>query len=238
MTPLARLLAALDHTRLGSGDTDEDIRHVCADAAAGGARPAAVCVHPQFAGVARSALDVGGAPEIAVAAVANFPDGGSDAARPLAEIALALAAGAVEIDLVFPWRAWLAGDRRTAAGLLAACRAASDGRTLKVILETGALGEPRVIRELAAFALDQGADFIKTSTGKTATGATPAAARAILEIVRDRGAGGLKVSGGIRTVADAASYLDLADAILGAGWARPPTFRIGASSLLTALRAE
>jgi len=234
----ARLLAALDHTRLGTDDTDEDIRHFCVDVAAGTARPVAVCVHPQFAGAARSTLDAGRAPEIAVAVVANFPEGAGDASRPAAEIGAALAAGAAEFDVVFPWRAWLAGDREVAARLLAACREASAGCLLKVILETGELGEPRVIRELVSFALDAGADFIKTSTGRTAVGATPAAACAILETIRDRGRGGLKVSGGIRTVADAVAYLDLADAMLGAGWARPATFRIGASSLLAALRAE
>ena len=238
MNPTARLLAALDHTRLGTDDRPEDIRLLCAEAAAGLARPTAVCVHPQFAGVARSTLDAGHAPEIAVAAVANFPDGGIDVARPVAEIHAALAAGAAEIDLVFPWRAWLAGDRDAAAKLLVACRDASAGRILKVILETGELGEARVIRELASFALEAGADFIKTSTGRTAAGATPAAARTILETLRDRGRGGFKASGGIRTIADAAAYLDLADAILGASWARPATFRIGASSLLAALRAE
>ena len=234
----ARLLAALDHTRLGTDDTDEDIRNFCADAAAGAAHPVAVCVHPQFAGVARRALDAGGAPEIAVAVVANFPEGGTSAARPLAEIRAAAAAGATEFDLVFPWRAWLAGDRDAGQRLLAACREASAGQVLKVILETGEQGEPRLIRELASLALDAGADFIKTSTGRMAVGATPAAARAILEIVRDRGHGGLKASGGIRTVADAASYLVLADAILGADWARPSTFRVGSSSLLRALREE
>ena len=238
MNPKARLLAALDHTRLGTSDEPDDIRRFCAEAAAGRARPAAVCVHPQFAGVARSALDASGAPGIAVAVVANFPEGGTDAARPLGEIHTAQAAGAAEFDLVFPWRAWLDGDRDAAFRLLAACRAASAGCVLKVILETGELGEPRLICEAASLALDAGADFMKTSTGRTAVGATPAAARAILETIRVRGHGGLKVSGGIRTVADAAVYLDLADAILGAGWARPATFRIGASSLLAALRAE
>ena len=238
MNAKARLLAALDHTRLGTEDTPEDIRLVCAEAAAGPLRPAAVCVHPQFAGLARSALDAGGAPEIAVAVVANFPEGAGDAARPVAEIRAARDAGAAEFDVVFPWRAWLAGDREVAARLLAACREASAGRLLKVILETGELKEPRVIQELASFALDAGADFIKTSTGRTAAGATPAAARAILEVLRDRGRGGFKASGGIRTIADAAVYLDLADALLGAGWGGPRTFRIGASSLLAALRAE
>ena len=237
MNRKARLLAALDHTRLGTNDTPEDIRRLCAEAAFG-RRPAAVCVHPQFAGDARQALDAGGAPEIAVAVVANFPEGGSDAARPLAEIRAALAAGAGEFDLVFPWRAWLVGERAAARGVLAACREASAGRILKVILETGELGEPPTIRELAEFVLDAGADFIKTSTGRTAVGATPAAARAILETIRDLGRGGLKAAGGIRTVADAAAYLDLANAVLGAGWALPSTFRIGASSLLAALREE
>jgi deoxyribose-phosphate aldolase len=238
MNPKARLLAALDHTRLGTDDTDEDIRHFCVDAAAGTARPAAVCVHPQFAGVARRTLDADGAPEIAVAVVTNFPKGGSAAAQPIVEICRAGVAGAAEFDLVFPWRAWLAGNRAAVESLLAACRAASARRCLKVILETGELGEPRLISEAASLALDAGADFIKTSTGRTAVGATPEAARAILETIRDRGHGGFKASGGIRTVADAASYLDLADTILGAGWARPATFRIGASSLLAALRAE
>jgi len=238
MNVQARLLAALDHTRLGTEDSDEDIRRHCAEAAAGHARPAAVCVHPQFAGVARRALDADDAREIAVAAVANFPDGGSDPARPLAEIASALAAGAAEIDLVFPWRAWLAGDRDSAGRLLAACRKASAGRTLKVILECGELGDAGVVRELARAALGAGADFIKTSTGRTPVGATPAAARAMLEGIREHGRGGFKAAGGIRTVADATAYLELADAILGEGWARPATFRIGASSLLRALRAE
>jgi deoxyribose-phosphate aldolase len=120
--------------------------------------------------------------------------------------------------------------------MLAQCRAACTGRILKVILETGELGDPCLIRELAALALDAGADFIKTSTGTTATGATPEAARAILECLRERGRGGFKASGGIRSIAEATRYLELADDILGESWARPTTFRIGASSLLGELR--
>ena len=232
----ARLLAALDHTRLAD-DSPEDIQRFCAEAAAGAMRPASVCVHPRFAGIARSTLDRGDASEIAVAAVANFPEGGADPARPLAEIRTALAAGAAEIDLVFPWRAWLAGERDVASNLLSSCRAASAGRILKVILETGEL-TGLAIRELASYSLNAGADFIKTSTGRTAAGASPAAARAILETIRGHGRGGIKVSGGIRTIRDAQGYLDLADAVMGAGWVRPATFRVGASSLLTALRAE
>jgi deoxyribose-phosphate aldolase len=238
MSELARLLAALDHTSLGLQDTPEAIRRFCADAALGALRPAAVCVYPGHVATARAALDAAGAEEIAVAAVANFPDGGNHPARALHEIRFALAAGASEIDLVFPWRAHLAGDRDAGARMIGQCREACAGKRLKVILETGELGELRLIRELSAIALDAGADFIKTSTGMTATGATPEAARAILEYLRARGRGGFKASGGIRTVETAKRYLELADDILGEGWARPATFRIGASSLLGQLRVS
>jgi deoxyribose-phosphate aldolase len=237
MNTAARLLAALDHTRLEAEDTVATISNWCADAAAG-ARPVAVCVYPEHAATARAALDAAGAEEIAVAAVANFPDGGNDPASALREIRLALTAGACEIDLVFPWRAHLAGDRDAGARMVGRCREACPGKLMKVILETGELGDLRLIRELSAIALDAGADFIKTSTGRTATGATPEAARAILKCLRERGRGGFKASGGIRSVVEARRYLELADDILGEGWATPATFRIGASSLLGQLRVS
>jgi deoxyribose-phosphate aldolase len=236
MNTAARLLAALDHTGLNADDTPESIRRLCIDAARGPGRPAAVCVYPVHAVTARAALDGAGAPEIAVAAVANFPDGGEDPARAVADIQQALAASATEIDLVFPWRAYIAGNCAAGVRMLARCREATAGKLLKVIIETGELHDPHRIRELSALALDAGADFIKTSTGKTATGATPESARTILEYIRERGRGGLKVSGGIRSVVDATRYLDQADEILGDAWATPVTFRIGASSLLGSLR--
>ncbi|MDP9198934.1 MAG: deoxyribose-phosphate aldolase, partial [Pseudomonadota bacterium] len=142
MNQAARLLAALDHTRLGAEDAAATIGDWCADAAAG-ARPVAVCVHPAHAAAARAALDAAGAGEIGVAAVANFPDGGPDVRRALQDIGVAVAAGASEIDLVFPWRAGLAGDRSTGAQMLERCREACSGRTLKIILETGELGDLR-----------------------------------------------------------------------------------------------
>ncbi len=234
----ARLLAALDYTRLDPHDTPETIRELCADVAAGPDRPAAVCVYPAHAATARTALDAAGAGEVAVAAVANFPDGGDDAARALQEVRFALDAGAAEIDLVFPWRAHLAGDRIVGPRLVAQCRAACGSKLLKVILETGELGDAGLIRGMSEIALNAGADFIKTSTGRTTTGATPEAARAILEYLRKRGGGGFKAAGGIRTFEVAKHYLELADGILGDDWATPATFRIGASSLLAELRVS
>jgi deoxyribose-phosphate aldolase len=237
MNAAARLLAALDHTRLEAEDTAATISDWCA-AAAAGARPVTVCVYPAHAEAARTALDAAGAGEIAVAAVANFPDGGADPGRALHDIRIALASGASEIDLVYPWRAHRAGDAGAGMRMLGRCREACSGKLMKVILETGELGDLRLIRELSALALDAGADFIKTSTGTTATGATPEAARAILECLRERGRGGFKASGGIRSVVEARRYLELADGILGEGWATPATFRIGASSLLGELRVS
>jgi deoxyribose-phosphate aldolase len=112
------------------------------------------------------------------------------------------------------------------------------GRILKVILETGELTEPALVETASRVAIEAGADFIKTSTGKTAVSATPEAAAIMLEAIRASGRPvGLKPSGGIRTLSDAALYLGLADRIMGAEWATPRTFRIGASSVYDALIA-
>ena len=98
--------------------------------------------------------------------------------------------------------------------------------------------DERLIRRASEIAIAEGADFIKTSTGKVTVNATPEAARTMLSVIADRRAPvGLKPSGGIRTVADAALYLGLADEIMGPEWATPETFRFGASSLLDAILA-
>jgi deoxyribose-phosphate aldolase len=107
---------------------------------------------------------------------------------------------------------------------------------LKVILETGELGDAATIRAAADLALAAGADFVKTSTGKVKINATPEAAAELLAAIRACGRpAGFKAAGGIRTIADAAAYLALADAIMGPAWAAPATFRFGASGLLDAL---
>ena len=231
-----RAIPLLDLTSLGDDDTPETIERLCGAAEGPGGPPAAVCVYPEHIGTARRALDARGLARVTVATVTNFPDGGADVERARRETRRAVAAGADEVDVVLPWRAWLAGDESTGRRLLAACRAASAGRILKVILETGELRDAEVIRAASLAALDAGADFIKTSTGKVAVNATPEAARVMLEAIRERGRGGFKAAGGVRVVADAAAYLALADEILGAGWADPAHFRIGASALLGELR--
>lgn len=233
-----RALAALDLTSLGEDDTPERIEALCASAVGAGGAPAAVCVYPEHVATARRALAASGLDAVRVATVVNFPDGSADPGRVARETRRAVAAGADEIDVVLPWRAFSAGDRDAARRVLDACREACGGRVLKVILETGELRGPGPIRAASELALAAGADFLKTSTGKASAGATPEAARVMLEAIRDHGGrAGFKVAGGVRTVADAAGYLRLADEIAGPGFSTPDHFRIGASSLLGDIRA-
>ena len=233
-----RALAALDLTSLDENDTPARIDALCAAAALPQGAPAALCVYPEFILAVRIGLERRGLGAVRIATVVNFPDGSSDVARAERETRRALGAGADEIDLVLPYAALLAGDTATGARMVAACKAACGERVLKVILETGVLGEPEPIRRASLLAIDAGADFIKTSTGKVAVNATPAAAEVMLEAIHERGGRvGFKAAGGIRTVADAGVYFALADGLLGADWATPARFRLGASALLGDIRA-
>lgn len=231
---LRRLLALLDLTRLEDDTDDAPVRALCAKALVSPVPPAAVCVYPQFIETARAVLG----DAVKVATVANFPDGAADARIAALECEQALEAGADEIDVVFPWRALLAGDEGAGADLVAACRDAAGRHTLKVILESGMLADPHRIRRASEICVRAGVDFLKTSTGKAAVGATPEAARVILQTIRATGRPvGFKVSGGVRAVADALGYVELAEEIFGAEWIRPERFRIGASGLMDALLA-
>ncbi len=176
---------------------------------------------------------------VRVACVTNFPAGAPDVAAAAGETRDAVARGAHEVDVVLPYTAWLAGDRGRAVDLVAACHeACGDAVRLKVILETGRLATPENIAAAAADVIAGGADFIKTSTGKIDISATLEAAAAMLRTIRsaDRPVG-LKVAGGIRAVADAGAYMAQADAMMGADWLSPATFRIGASGLLNDIAA-
>lgn len=227
-------LAALDLTDLSDAADEAGLDRLCARAVTPHGRVAAVCVWPRFVARARARLAGTG---VKVATVANFPEGGEDVAAVRAEIAASLAAGADEIDVVIPWRALQAGREAPVAALLAQARAAAGERTLKTILESGELAEPALIARASALALGAGADFLKTSTGKTRVSATPAAAAIMLRaIAAGGGRAGFKASGGVRTLDDAIVYLDLADRLIGTR--APDRFRIGASGLLDALRAE
>lgn len=227
----ARALRLLDLTNLNDDCRDEDVEDLCRRASNAAGNVAAVCVWPRFVALCHDRLTGFG---VAVAAVANFPDGSSDIGRAVAETRQIVSAGGDEVDVVLPYKAWLAGNRETAKALVSTCKAAcGDNAHLKVILETGRLKSAENIAEASRDAIAAGADFIKTSTGKVEISATPEAAEVMLGVIRETGGKiGFKAAGGIRDLDEAARYLEIADRIMGPDWVRARIFRFGASSLL------
>jgi deoxyribose-phosphate aldolase len=229
----ARLaIRLLDLTNLDERCTVADVDVLCQRAVAAGT--AAVCVWPDFVRQSTEALADA---EIAVATVVNFPTGDErpHAVRVVTE--RALDDGADDVDVVLPYRAFHAGDLTWCHDLLGEVRAATAGRAhMKVIIETGELPGHHQMTAAARFAIDNGADFVKTSTGKTPVSATPDAVDALLSAIHgsDRLVG-LKPSGGISTAEGADAYLTQAETVMGSEYLAPSTFRFGASSLLDAL---
>lgn len=240
LKPVARqALALMDLTSLNDDDDSARIQALCRRADTPAGRPAALCLYPAFIEDAQRELDaLGLTRHVRIATVTNFPEGAPNAERAARETRLAVAAGADEVDVVFPYRALLDGAPDVGRLLVEACREACGGATLKVILESGELKDPALIRQAADIAIAAGADFIKTSTGKVAVNATLESAEIMLETIRDSGRDvGFKAAGGIRTTEDAKAYLDLAARIMGEAWISPAHFRFGASGLLDALLA-
>jgi len=193
---------------------------------------AAICVLPQHVQEARSTYT--GA--IACAA-GGFPNGDGPLHERIAEVKQAIEDGADEIDIVIDFGALMDGERDKVATDLAQMRQACGDKILKVILETPEMDLSYV--ELGAkLALEFGADFIKTCTGRRG-GCTPLVARILAELLaawsHENGgkARGLKLSGGIREPGQAEGYLDIVRTALGDGFVHPATFRFGTSSILS-----
>jgi deoxyribose-phosphate aldolase len=229
-----RAIGLIDLTDLSDNCRPSDIERLCRRSLDLPVHVAALCIWPPFVTQARAFLT---GSDISLATVVNFPHGGENIAATCKETETALTNGADEIDLVFPWRAFLAGQETVAHDMISAvARLLPAQARLKVILESGEMGSGPSLRRASVLAIDAGADFLKTSTGKTKISATPEAARIMLEAIAVSGKPiGFKASGGLRTIEQARLYLDLADAIMGPGWARKETFRFGASSLLDPL---
>lgn len=239
MTPLEqaaqRALSLMDLTSLNDDDTDQIIEQLCHQANTNVGHPAAVCVYLRFIDVARRTLISLGLTEMKVATVTNFPEGSSDIERAVRETRDAVAQGAHEVDVVFPYQALAAGDAEVGAELVKQCKQACGNHVLlKVIIESGELKTPELIRQASEISIDAGADFIKTSTGKVPVNATLEAADIMLNAIKSSGKHhvGFKAAGGVRTTQDAADYLALADQIMGSAWVTADHFRFGASSLL------
>ncbi|MFT7432349.1 MAG: deoxyribose-phosphate aldolase [Colwellia sp.] len=232
-----RTLSLIDLTSLTDSETEEEIITLCRQANSIGGVTAAICIFPRFVPLAKKTLKAQQTPQIKIATVTNFPHGNDDIDIALAETQAAVAYGADEVDLVFPYRALMAGNEAIGFDMVKVCKkACGEFAKLKVIIETGELKSPALIEQASEIAINAGADFIKTSTGKVAVNATPEAAQIMLEVIKNKNTNvGFKPAGGVKNVEDAAVYLTLADSILGSEWADNNHFRFGASSLLNSL---
>ncbi|KAI9006370.1 deoxyribose-phosphate aldolase [Hyaloraphidium curvatum] len=244
-------LACLDLTSLNDGDTEDTIASLCSRAKAE-PRTAAVCVEGRFVTLAKELLKDTG---VRIATVVNFPYGIASQDQVSWEIRNAIQDGADEVDLVWHYHAFLDGDEKEAVDPVRAAiaeleRVDSGGKVgLKIILETGALEVhgSDTVRRAASLCLavpgSQRITFLKTSTGKLASGAGAScdAVEALCNAIKDAGrqdSVGVKVSGGVRTASDARKYLDLVRHHMGKGWITPERFRFGASGLWNALVEE
>lgn len=203
--------------------------------------PAAICVYPNMGEAVKGALKVEG---VNVAVVAGgFPTSQTFLDVKLLECRMAVERGADEVDIVIALNAFLANDMERAAQEIRAIKETIGNRHLKVILETGALQSEQAIAQASFMAMEAGADFIKTSTGKMEPAATPMAARVMCSCIKEfyERTGkkvGFKPAGGISTVGDALEYLAIVDGILGREWLNPQLFRIGASRLANNILSE
>ncbi|MBQ6299410.1 MAG: deoxyribose-phosphate aldolase [Bacteroidales bacterium] len=211
--------------------------------------PASICVYPNFA---KTVATVRADKDVHVTVVGGcFPASQSTLPVKIAECAGAVADGADEVDIVLALNSFLdhneAEARREIVEIGAAVRAVRPAVHLKVILETGALKDPALIADASFLAMEAGADFIKTSTGKMQPAATPEAAevmcRCISEYYGKTGRMvGFKPAGGIATPEDAVTYWNIVSDILGEKWLNKQYFRFGASrmanNLLSALEGR
>ena len=208
--------------------------------------PASICVYPNFASTVRKGLV---SSDVHVTCVAGcFPSSQSYLEIKVRECEMAVENGADEIDIVLALNAFMCGDYESARAEIRAMRAAVDaagakaGRkvVLKVILETGLLAAPEKIAAASFRDMEEGADFIKTSTGKVPVNATPVAAYVMCECIRKYYAAtgrkvGFKAAGGISNAKDAVSYYMIAKTILGNEWMNRDLFRFGVSRLANSL---
>jgi deoxyribose-phosphate aldolase len=202
---------------------------------------AAICVYPNFVSVVKEKLS---ARNVKIAAVAGaFPSSQTFRSIKVTECKMAIEAGADEIDIVIPVGDFLGNDFATVVDEIREIKKAIGEKQLKVIVESGLLGDYEQIFKASMIAMDAGADFIKTSTGKTTVSATPEAAfvmcRAISDFFSETGIRvGFKAAGGIVNPGDAILYYQIVNHCLGEEWLNNTLFRIGASKLANNILSE
>lgn len=202
---------------------------------------AAICVYPNMAEIVNDTLE---ADHVNIACVSGgFPSSQTFTEVKVAETAMALHAGADEIDIVIPVGKFLEGDYEGMCDEIEELKEVCGDKHLKVILETGALKTASNIKKASILSMYSGADFIKTSTGKENPAATPEAAyvmcNAIKEYHRETGRKiSFKPAGGINTVKDALTYYTIVKEVLGKEWLNNQLFRLGTSRLANLLLSD
>lgn len=244
---LMSILNVIDLTSLNTTDNRSQIIHFTGKVNSFSGRfsnipnVAAICVFPNFVAVVKEKLRAKNVKIVAVAG--GFPTSQTFRSIKITECKLAIDAGADEIDIVIPVGAFLGNDFAAVADEIREIKAAIGNKQLKVIVESGLLGDYEHIFRASMIAMDAGADFIKTSTGKTPVSATPEAAyvmcRAISDFYSETGIRvGFKAAGGIVTPADAILYHKIVSLCLGEEWLNKTLFRIGASRLANNILSE
>lgn len=240
MQGLKMALNMIDLTTLEGSDTDEKVKHLCYkamhlhDDIPGLPTTAAVCVYPNFVKTAVKAVKGSG---VKVASVATaFPSGNSSLEIKLLDTKIAVDSGADEIDMVISRGKFHSGEYNFVFDEISAIKEACGKARLKVILETGELGTFDKVRRASDIAMDAGADFIKTSTGKIKPAATLPVTLVMLEAIKDHyyktgRMVGMKPAGGISNSKLALQYLVMVKETLGGQWLTNEWFRFGASSL-------
>jgi deoxyribose-phosphate aldolase len=235
---LRQIFSFLDFTTLEGSDNQKSVQLLCEKAIAFGEKglpyPAAVCIYPPFIGVAKNTLR--DTPIRVATTAAAFPSGQMPLSVKLEEIRYAIGEGVDEVDVVISRGTFLAREYHRIFRELDAMRELLQGQTMKVILETGELQTPENIAKASEIAIEAGADFIKTSTGKITPAATEEAVYVMLQVIREynRKTGkkiGIKPAGGISDPDKALNYYWLVKEVLGKDWLTPGLFRIGASRL-------
>lgn len=233
-------LSLLDHTSLGNSDSAETIvgfvgqTNLLLDRSL--PLPATLCVYPAL--VESVGMELGESPIGITAVCGGFPSGLTYLEVKMLECAMAIENGADEIDVVINTGAVLAGDYDVASAEIEALAREIDGdAVLKVILETGVLADLSLIHRASMLAMNSGANFIKTSTGKVAVGATAEAVAVMCLAIKERQEAtglscGIKISGGVNTAQDIVFYMTLVSQILGGEYINPSLMRVGSSRAL------
>jgi deoxyribose-phosphate aldolase len=244
---LMNILNVIDLTSLNTTDNKSHIIHLTGKVNSFSGRfsnipnVAAICVYPNFVSVVKEKLTV---KNVKIASVAGaFPTSQTFRSIKIAECKMAVEAGADEIDIVLPVGAFLGKDFAMVADEIRELKESIGEKHLKVIVESGLLGGYEEIFKASTIAMDAGADFIKTSTGKTEISATPEAAfvmcQAIQNFYSETGIKvGFKAAGGIVTSADALTYYYILHSCLGDEWSGNSLFRIGSSRLANNILAD